>query len=97
MEKPDMSTRKRKKAEDFSLESLGLVNKNSDLLESVKHKLASTAPPNLKKSDGPKKCDNCANFSYVSGRAHSGDGECSAYRTFVHAGFYCDSWETSNE
>ena len=50
-------------------------------------------PPNLRQAQTTSRCSDCVQFSYVSGRAWRGDGECSKYDAFVKNDFVCDSFE----
>ena len=81
------------KREGFSV-NYSEVNR---LLDQLQAKLASTRPPRLRLAQANERCVACKQFIYSAGRAHSGDGECTEYRTFVRADFVCDSYVSEDE
>ena len=60
-------------------------------------KLARTQPPRLRLGQTSDSCVNCKHFIYAAGRAHSGDGECTEFRTFVREDFVCDAHLSEDE
>jgi len=48
-------------------------------------------PPNIRISVGGRSCDDCAAFTFLPGRSHTGEGRCTKYPgTFTRDDFVCD-------
>lgn len=45
---------------------------------------------NLREATGHLECGNCSYFSYQTGKAWSGDGQCAYLSKYVRESFVCD-------